>query len=117
MNINDSEHHIQKEVGKRLDALIKQGLPIWYFKTHGSRFQTAGIPDIIGCFWGVFVGIELKANKPTAKLSRLQSAIAISISKAHGRFYIVWNIDTFNEAIKDVFTYSKHRTGEASEDS
>ena len=39
----------------------------WWMKVHGSIFQASGIPDIIGCYKGRFVGIEVKmpGNVPT----------------------------------------------------
>lgn len=32
----------------------------WIVKIHGSAFQTAGIPDLVGCIEGRFIGIEVK---------------------------------------------------------
>ena len=32
----------------------------WWVKIHGGAFQATGIPDIIGCWKGRFVAIELK---------------------------------------------------------
>lgn len=29
-------------------------------KIHGSAFQVSGIPDILGCYRGQFVGLEVK---------------------------------------------------------
>lgn len=39
----------------------------WWVKIHGGPFQQAGIPDIIGCWDGKFVAIELKipGEEPT----------------------------------------------------
>jgi hypothetical protein len=32
-------------------------------KIHGSASQTSGIPDIIGCYRGRFVGLEVKVDR------------------------------------------------------
>jgi hypothetical protein len=39
----------------------------WWVKIHGGPFQAIGIPDIVGCWKGRFVGIELKipGEKPS----------------------------------------------------
>ena len=43
---------------------------IWHFKVHGSAFQRAGIPDIVGCCRGRFFGLE--AKRPGEKPSKIQ---------------------------------------------
>lgn len=45
-------------VEKLKDRLIAEGG--WWVKIHGGPFQQAGIPDIIGCYKGRFIGIEAK---------------------------------------------------------
>lgn len=32
----------------------------WWMKVHGSAFQVAGVPDIVGCYKGMFVSFEVK---------------------------------------------------------
>ena len=67
----------------------------WWVKVHGGLFQEAGIPDIIGCWNGKFVAIELKT--PQGEPSELQKytlnkldsvgaivGIATSVSEALG---------------------------------
>jgi hypothetical protein len=55
----------------------------WHMKVHGSMFQAAGIPDIIGCYQGRFFGLEAKvgANEPTVLqtkcMDKLKAAGAI----------------------------------------
>lgn len=50
-----------------LKKLRKRGL---FYKIWGGGFQQAGIPDIIGCYKGIFLGIELKTD--VGKVSELQ---------------------------------------------
>lgn len=35
----------------------------WHIKTHGASMQVSGIPDIIACYRGRFVGLEVKDHK------------------------------------------------------
>jgi hypothetical protein len=35
----------------------------WYFKVWGGGFQKAGIPDMILCVKGMFMAVELKAQR------------------------------------------------------
>ena len=49
----------------------------WWVKIHGGPFQAAGIPDIIGCWQGRFIGIELKipGEKPTGLQEKVLNAL------------------------------------------
>jgi len=57
------ETHLVVKMKDRLEA--EGG---WWFKVHGGPFQRAGVPDIVGCYKGRFIGIEAKmpGNGPSA---------------------------------------------------
>ena len=80
--------------GKVKDAVTKllREFDVYYFfpMTHG--FGRSGIPDIIACVNGTFVGIECKAKgkKPTA----LQHNELKAIEKAGGTTFIVDSYDS-----------------------
>jgi len=47
----------------RIVAQIKTALKrrgAFYFKVHGSEFMMAGLPDLIVCYRGLFIGMEVK---------------------------------------------------------
>jgi hypothetical protein len=50
---------------------------IWFMKVHGSPFQMAGVPDLIGCYRGRFFGLEAKvgSNVPTLLQQRTMAAL------------------------------------------
>lgn len=54
---------------KIIEALRAKGG--FWFKSHGNMYQMAGLPDIIGCYQGRFVGIEVK--RPSKKISGVSS--------------------------------------------
>lgn len=66
------------------DAVVKvlRSYGVYHFFPVTGGFGRSGIPDIIACYKGNFIGIECKAgsNKPTA----LQEAEMAKISKAGG---------------------------------
>lgn len=80
--------------GKVKDAVTKllRELGAYYFfpATHG--FGRSGVPDIVVCIAGKFVGIECKAgkNKPTALQEREMDAIR----SAGGTAVVVSTSDT-----------------------
>jgi Holliday junction resolvase len=56
----------------------------WAFKTHASEdsFQDRGLPDIIGCYRGTLLGLEVKLPGNTP--SKLQVAVLHEIRNAGG---------------------------------
>jgi len=69
---------------KVVKILKKHGVYYFFPATHG--FGRSGVPDIIACFRGQFVGIECKAgdNKPTA----LQQRELKNIMSAGGHAFV-----------------------------
>ena len=63
----------------------------WYFKTHGEPMQIRGVPDILCCFGGLFVGIEFKVMRQgKIKVSPMQEYVMECIRKAKGLCFVVW---------------------------
>jgi Holliday junction resolvase len=75
--------------GKVKDAVIKilKERGAYYFFPVTGGFGRSGVPDVVACYEGRFIGIECKAgtNKPTA----LQLAELAKIDKAKGVTMIV----------------------------
>jgi hypothetical protein len=57
------------------------------FKLHGSMFQMAGLPDVVGCYQGFFFGFECKRPGNTA--SKLQEYVGRQIVQAGGLFGVI----------------------------
>lgn len=55
----------------------------------GGGFQSAGIPDILACYKGVFLGVEVKIGKN--KPSELQKAKVKLINEAGGLAIVTWD--------------------------
>lgn len=64
---------------------------IWFVKFFANRNTRSGIPDILACVNGVFVGIEVKG--PRGKPSELQLYHCRKISRAGGIAVVVWPDD------------------------
>lgn len=63
----------------------------FYWKEHGGMYGTAGIPDIICCLDGRFIGIEVK--RPDGKVSRLQEVTLRKIEEASGIAIVAYSVD------------------------
>lgn len=61
----------EAKIKKQVTAILK-GLGVYYFFPATGGYGRSGVPDIICCVDGCFVGIECKAgtNKPTALQDR-----------------------------------------------
>lgn len=72
----------------------------------GGGFQSAGIPDILACYKGVFLGIEVKVgkNKPSA----LQQAKVNLINQSGGLAVVTWDSTEQVEAMLD---FIDHKAG------
>ena len=71
----------------------------YFIKTHGDRFSKVGVPDLIVCYKGLFIGIELKA--PNGKPSELQLYNLREIEKSGGISYLLYPKD-FEKFKKDL---------------
>jgi len=76
----------EAKVKKRVVAQLKK-LGAYYFYPVTGGFGRSGVPDIVGCYRGMFFGIECKAggNKPTP----LQAANLEQITTAGGLALVV----------------------------
>lgn len=83
------EARVKKAVTNRLKAL-----GAYYFYPATGGYGRSGIPDIVGCYEGLFFGIECKAgaNKPTALQERHLDHIA-----EQGGIAMVVNEDNVDE--------------------
>ena len=71
--------------------LISLGGDIFFWKEHGGPYGTSGIPDIICCYKGRFLGLEAKL--PGGKLTELQKRALDKINAAGGIARRVQSVD------------------------
>lgn len=99
----------EKKVKDKVVKLLKaNGIYYFFPATHG--FGRSGVPDIICCANGLFLGIECKAgnNKPTA----LQEKEMQSIRDAGGKTIVVNedNLTMLGELIEELLNGNKQST-------
>lgn len=91
----------EAKVKKKVVNVLKENGAYYFFPATGG-FGRSGVPDIVGCYRGVFFGIECKAgsNKPTA----LQEAEMRKIREANGITLVVneENIDDVKIMLRDI---------------
>jgi Holliday junction resolvase len=83
---------------KIMDALRAHGA--FVFKVHGSGLMMAGLPDLIVCYRGYFIGIEVKM--PGNKASARQLFVHKQIRRAGGIVVVAYSMDDVDEALSQV---------------
>ena len=81
---------IEKKVKQKVCAKLKE-LGVYYFYASTGGYGASGVPDIVACYKGTFIGIECKANgnKATALQQKhlreisMQQGIALIIDETN----------------------------------
>ena len=81
----------------KISDYLKTVPNLFYWKEHGGMYGTAGIPDIIVCYRGRFIGLECKVgkNKPTV----LQAVTIRPIIQAGGYAVVVRTVEEVRQII------------------
>jgi len=90
------EQDIQKKI---LNYLKSEGI----YTVKVISASKAGVPDILACIGGKFVGIEVKTPKTSTNVSPLQQYNLEQIHKAGGYSLVAWDlakVKALLEAIK-----------------
>ena len=87
---------------KDIIAAIRQylatlGEDVFFWKEHGSPYGTSGVPDIICCYKGRFLGLEAKL--PGGRLTALQKQALEKINRAGGIARRVESVDDVKAVI------------------
>ena len=115
MSDKESEARLQR----RCQQIVKDN-GAFVFKTHGSMYTRAGIPDLVACVpteietlkkmlddgWfknnkiGIFVGLELKKENHLKDLSQAQEIVGNEIKSAGGIWFAIDDSDLVYAIIK-----------------
>lgn len=64
----------------------------WWVVTHGGMYQQGGLPDIIGCYQGIFIGLEVKLPGKEHTLTARQAHTLERIRRAGGKAAMVTSV-------------------------
>jgi len=90
---------------KKIETEIKNYLfskGAYFFKVHGSAMMPKGIPDIICCYKGKFIGIEVKAPNKLNNQSEYQKIHMKNILDAGGIHILANSLDLVKEVIENI---------------
>jgi hypothetical protein len=89
----------ERRVVQRISAHLR-GKGAWVFKVHGgdNPFQEVGVPDLLCCLEGRFIGLEVKL--PGEKPSSRQKVILQRIREAGGIGEVVTSVAEVERILK-----------------
>ena len=82
------EARIQRDIQK---AMVERG--VFCFKVHGNEHMMAGLPDLICCVEGIYLGLEVKTPSTQGDVSPRQFRVHTQIDEAGGLAAVVWSAD------------------------
>ena len=88
----------ENNITKRIKDFLKSK-DIWHVKYFANAFTSVGIPDILACVKGLFVGIEVKTDKGI--VSEVQKYQGREIQKSGGKWFVV-RPSNFNDFKQDI---------------
>jgi hypothetical protein len=83
-----------------MDALRLEGY--FCFKVHGSEYMMAGLPDIMVCAEGHFIGLETKLPESRGNVSPVQRLVHTKIENAGGAAQVVCSVQEALKVVKGV---------------
>ncbi len=89
----------EKNIEKKIKTYLKSK-GAYYFKHHGNQFSQVGVPDIIVCYKGRFIGIEVKNE--TGKTSPLQDVNLKMINDAGGIGIVARCVEDVSKVIDNI---------------
>lgn len=74
------------KVKAKLAAMLKS-MKAWYFLPGNNGYGKSGIPDFVICWYGRFIGVEVKSAR--GKPTDLQLHVGAQIQEAGGKWFLV----------------------------
>jgi len=93
------ESRLSRKIQERL-----RGEGYFCFKVHGSEAMMAGLPDIVVCAEGLFIGLETKNPETRSNVSPRQHYVHEKIKQAKGSVFVVTSPEEAVQVIRDAIT-------------
>lgn len=90
-----------------MDALRQEGH--FCFKVHGNATMMAGLPDVVVCAQGLFVGLEVKLPENRNGATKIQRHRANEIWRAGGECLVVCSVREAKQVVANVVAARSHR--------
>jgi len=88
----------EKNIENKIKSYLRDELGAYVVKYHGSKFSQAGVPDILVCHMGRFIGIEVKA--PGEQPTELQKWNIKRINETGGMAFVAESLEQVKEHMR-----------------
>ena len=89
------EQAIQKKITKYLESIGAYTIKV-------IQANKKGVPDVLACYKGRFIGIEVKRPETKTNVSKLQEHNLKKIVDAAGISCVAWEVDQVKEIIDGI---------------
>lgn len=89
----------EKNIENKIKSYLKSK-GAYYVKYFGNQFSQVGVPDILACYKGRFIGIEVKNEK--GKTSPLQDVNLEQIKQAGGISLVARSVEDVQKVIDNI---------------
>lgn len=93
------EEQPEEAIVKKIRKALQGSVGGFWFKVHGGPFQMAGLPDLLGCVQGRFIGIEVKRPSRMTNVSPIQQHVIRKINLNGGLAIVSCDPDTAVEEV------------------
>ena len=91
---------LEKDIVAQIMRFLKTVPHCFAWKNHGGMYGTAGLPDVVCCYHGLFVGLEVKT--PKGKLTKLQETTLQRIQAAKGQAFKVTSVEEVKKILQNL---------------
>ena len=89
----------EKNIENKIKTYLK-GKGAYHVKYFGNSFSQVGVPDLLACYKGRFIGIEVKNE--TGKTSPLQDYNLASIKRAGGISLVARSVEDVSKVLDEI---------------
>lgn len=101
MGLREEQIPLERTITDEILRYLRGQGECWCFKVAGSGSQMRGVPDIVGCWHGRFLALEVKRPK-VGRLSKMQTYVIGQIAGAGGMVAVVRSVDDVKTLLKEV---------------
>lgn len=89
----------EKNIENKIKSYLKSK-GAYCIKYHGNQFSQVGVADLLVCYKGRFLAIEIKNE--TGKTSPLQEANILMVKRAGGISFVARSVEDVERIIEDI---------------
>jgi len=88
---------LERDIVRQIQRWLKKQPNCFFYKHWGGQYGRPGIPDVIVCYNGRFLGIEVKRPLKSSKTTLAQEQVLSEINAAGGVGVVVRSLEEVQE--------------------